>query len=102
VSTTRADWRMAQAERRARKQADGFAGMAHGTAPTYTVGCRCDACREAWRVYYAGYQARRRANGFAGMEHGRAVTYRMGCRCGACVLGRALWRNDRPVEGGAA
>ena len=32
---------------RRRKQADGFAGLRHGTAATYAVGCRCGDCTAA-------------------------------------------------------
>lgn len=34
-------------EYRARKRADGYAGLTHGSTGTYGLGCRCEPCRAA-------------------------------------------------------
>ena len=75
---------------RARKQADGYAGLAHGTS-TYDLGCRCDVCGAASRERRARVQAEAAANNYADQTHGRYGTYRMGCRCPECREANRLY-----------
>lgn len=69
---------------RARKLADGFADLAHGTQGTYSTGCRCSPCTEANRERQVDYALRKQADGFAGLKHGSSGTYGLGCRCDLC------------------
>lgn len=75
---------------RARKQADGYAGLTHGTS-TYDLGCRCDTCRTASRERGQRLRADAAANDYANQTHGAYNTYRMGCRCEDCREANRLY-----------
>ena len=72
-------------EYKARRKAEGFAGLTHGTASTYSAGCHCVPCTAGHAAANRIYKAARRHG------HGTVAVFDAGCTCNACVMADALY-----------
>ena len=82
-------------------------GKAHGTAGTYTNGCRCDECTKAKRNYNLLWRHRTGRSKLTRAEraakHGTTGKYKAGCRCEPCkVAARDALRKWRAAKRTAA
>lgn len=72
----------ANAARRERLEATGFAGADHGKVGTYRDGCRCEDCRKANAE--AMRRSREKAWARDDFPHGTMTGYAYKCRCEKC------------------
>lgn len=73
----------------------------HGTESEYTLGCRCDLCRQASRVGREARRSRRWVKlqgGAVPAEHGTEWMYNSGCRCSVCRKAASETRKDRTAR----